>query len=171
MLATYNFEYHLEQGFAAALAAHAGLTIRTSDDPTQPANQGELQGEIITLTIETGAPASNEHSNTAAELDHYLGTLAILIQTPRLDPAPAPAAQAPTGAPPDRHNTLLAKIRETLSSTTGTTALWQQFQPPTAPINLIKLLPTTTEREVDAEYRTTILNYSLAFHVKPAPPA
>ena len=150
-LINYDFESQIEQGFQT-LFDSIGKKLYTADDV-----DGELPNEHIKLEIDTGGPNSNEHLNAGGVYDNYTGSIEVTIQTPRV----ADDQVTITAGFKSRHAELVAITRKTLEEIDATvlSTNWPNALSPT------KIKPSGTERDNDAEHRTTVLSYELQFRI------
>jgi hypothetical protein len=147
----YDFESKLEQGFKS-LFNTAGINLYIADDV-----DGELPDENVRLELSVGGAISNEHL-TAGNYDNYGGSIDINIQTPRVSGDQVAIGE---GQFASRHAELVAIARKTMEEIPAAvlTANWPNALSPT------KITPTGTERDNDAESRSTTLSYSLQFRI------
>ena len=149
-ITNYDFESKLEQGFKS-LFKTAGINLYIADDV-----DGELPDENVRLELSVGGAISGEHLNNGI-YDNYGGSIDINIQTPRVsnDQISLTAGFA------SRHAELVAIARKAMEEmdVTALTANWPGALSPT------KITPTGTERDNDAEHRSTSISYSLQFRI------
>lgn len=150
-LEKYDFESALEQGFKSLFDAN-NLELRTADD----VDEGELPDECLTLEINTGGPASNEHLNAEGAYDHYSGSFELTIKSNRVS-----GDRASTNSSiRSRHNQLVCMARKALEEIDASVlaANWSDISP-------TKIKPTGTERENDKLSKITTLSYELQFRI------
>lgn len=146
----YDFEGGLERGFKALFEA-SNVALITADDIDL-----SIGNEAVTMQIDTGGPGSDEHLNSDGEYDIYTGSLDIEVRTLRV------SNDQPTNSVfKNRHVELVANARQLLEEIGATeiSTYWPDAHAPT------KIKPTSTQREVDHEFRYTRLSYEMQFRI------
>lgn len=146
----YDFESVLEQGFKSLFDA-SNIELTIADDVDLP-----ISDEAITMQIDAGGPGSDEHLNAAGEYDIYTGSIEIEVRTLRasIDTVTNPAFKS-------RQTELVASTRQLLEEidANALSTYWGGAISPT------KIKPIGTQRDIDAEFRSTRLSYEMQFRI------
>lgn len=149
LLTSYDFETILESGFAAALENQGGFPeIRTSE------SVGEKPERCITIEMEVGAQEGERV--VAQDFSFYGSTLNIMVDTPK-------GCVGPTNDPfGSFHAEMVARVRHALG-TELIANLTAAGLIGGAPVTIEYCRPSGTTREADEDYRTSNINYEVAF--------
>ncbi len=151
-ITNYDFESGMEQGFKTLFAA-SDIELRIADD----IGEGDLPDEVVTLEMDTGGPASDEHQNDAGEYDNYTGSLEIEIKSLRVSGDKV----ATNSNFRSRQAELVATVRKLIEEIGATeiSDYWPNAHKP------VRIMPTGTQRENDAKHRMTTLSYEIQFRI------